>query len=49
MRNVVILGGNGALGSSVVERLKKNSSISLTLVVRDKALHTEKKNFLGLS
>ena len=45
MRNVVILGGNGALGSSVVERLKKNSSISLTIVVRDKALFTEKTIF----
>ena len=45
MLNVVILGSNGALGRSVVERLKKNSKISLTLVIRDKALITEKTIF----
>jgi len=45
MLNVVILGSNGALGRSVVERLRKNSSLSLTLVIRDKALITEKTIF----
>ena len=35
MVNVVILGGNGALGCSVAELLEKNPKITLTFVVRD--------------
>ena len=45
MLNVIILGSNGALGRSVVERLKKNSKINLILVIRDEALVTEKTIF----
>jgi len=41
MINVTILGGNGALGYSVVELLKKNPKIVLKFVVRDKALSAQ--------
>lgn len=38
MVSVVILGGNGVLGRSVAELLKKNAKITLTFVVRDEAV-----------
>ena len=45
MINVVILGRNGALGSSVAELLGRNSKIRLSFVVRDQADCAEDKIF----
>lgn len=45
MINVVILGGNGALGRSVTELLDRNFKISLSFVVRDQASSAENMVF----
>ncbi len=45
MLNVIVLGGNGALGRSVMGLLGVNSKINLNVVVRDKMLCSERMIF----
>ncbi len=45
MVNVIVLGGNGALGRSVMGVLSDNSKINLFVVVRDKMLCTDRMIF----